>query len=145
MLEVAISNDLASSQPEMFQLKLEAQEFIWKQAANKVKAMADTQNILVDLHGLDISQVGYIQSLSIEVICPDLIVVVEASYEDIMLRRMGDETRGRPLGDLKSLEEQVQLLKMSMMSAAVICGAFLKVLYNDDFNSTLHELVSLLS
>jgi adenylate kinase len=145
MLEVATSNDLASSQDEMFCLELEVQEFIWKQAANQVRNMAKNQNVLVDLHGLDISNQGYIQSLPIETFCPDLIVIVEASYEDIMLRRMGDETRNRSLVDLKSLEDQFQLLRMSMMSAAVLCGAFVKILYNDDFDGCVTELVKLLS
>ena len=106
---------------------------------------AKNQNVLVDLHGLDISNQGYIQSLPIETFCPDLIVIVEASYEDIILRRVGDETRNRSMVDLKSLDEQFQLLRMSMMSAAVLCGAFLKILYNDDFDSCVHELVTLLS
>lgn len=145
MLEVATSNDLASTQDEMFHLELGVQEFIWKQAANQVKIMAKNQNVLVDLHGLDISNQGYIQSLPIETFCPDLIVIVEASYEDIILRRLGDETRNRSMVDLKSLDEQFQLLRMSMMSAAVLCGAFLKILYNDDFDSCVHELVNLLS
>ena len=145
MLEVATYHDLASSQDEMFDLELEVQEFIWQDAASKVKKLADTQNILVDLHGLDTSEQGYIQSLPIETICPDLIVIVEASYEDIMLRRMDDKTRNRKVVDLKTSEEQFQLLRMSMMSAAVLCGAFLKVLYNDDFDSCLNELVNLLS
>lgn len=144
MLDVAMSNDLASSQDQMFDLDLEVQEFIWKEAASKVKNMADTANVLVDLHGLDISNQGYIQSLPIETICPDLIIIVEASYEDIIVRRTEDLTRNRSLCDLKSLDEQVQLLRMSMMSAAVLCGAFLKILYNEDFDSCLHELVNLL-
>jgi len=145
MLEVATSNDLASSQDEMFDLELEVQEFIWQQAASKVKSMAESQHILVDLHGLDTSDHGYIQSLPIETICPDLIVVVEASYENILLRRIGDKTRNRPIVDLKTFKEQVQLLRMSMMSASVLCGAFLKILYNDDFDSCLDDLVNLLS
>jgi adenylate kinase len=145
MLEVATSNDLASSQDEMFDLELEVQEFIWQEAASKVKAIAHAQNILVDMHGLDTSSQGYIQSLPIETICPDLIVIVEASYEDIMLRRINDNTRIRQLDDLKSLEEKVQLLRMSMMTAAVLCGAFLKILYNDDFDSCVHELASSLN
>ena len=145
MLEVATSNDLASSQDEMFVLELEVQEFIWQQAASKVKSMAEAQNILVDLHGLDTSDQGYIQSLPIETICPDLIVVVEASYENILLRRIGDRTRNRPIIDLETFKEQVQLLRMSMMSASVLCGAFLKILYNDDFDSCLDDLVNLLS
>lgn len=145
MLEVATSNELASSQEQMFDLELDVQEFIWQQAASKVKSMAETQDILVDLHGLDTSDQGYIQSLPIETICPDLIVIVEASYENILLRRIGDKTRNRPTVDLESFKEQVQLLRMSMMSASVICGAFLKILYNDDFDSSLNELVNLLS
>jgi len=146
MLEVATTNDLASNQDEMFDLDLEVQEFIWQTAASKLKSMGNIhKNILVDLHGLDISDHGYIQSLPIETICPDIIIVVEASYEDIIIRRISDETRDRRIDDLKSLHEQMQLLRMSMMSCAVVCGAFLKFLYNADFNRCLYELKDVLS
>ncbi len=146
MLEVAASNDLASNQDEMFDLDVDVQEFIWKTAATEIKAMANVhQNILVDMHGLDKSDLGYIRSFPIETICPDIIIVVEASYDDIINRRISDKTRNRNIDDLKLLDEQMQLLRMSMMSCAVVCGAFLKFLYNDDFNRCLDELKGVLS
>lgn len=146
MLEVAASNNLASNQDEMFDLDLEVQEFIWQTAASVLKKMGDVhQNILVDMHGLDTSDHGYIQSLPIETVCPDIIIVVEASYDNIIARRFSDETRNRSMDDLKTLEERMQLLRMSMMTCAVVCGAFLKLLYNDDFERCLYELRDVLT
>ena len=39
MLEVAIFNNLASNQDEMFKLDIEIQQSIWQSAANKVNEM----------------------------------------------------------------------------------------------------------
>ncbi len=54
MLDVAMSNNLASNQDEMFKLDIEVQQSIWKAAAYKVNEMKEISNkILLDLHGVD--------------------------------------------------------------------------------------------
>ena len=71
MLDVAVSKKLASNQDEIFKLDLEVQQSIWKAAANRVNEMKRTSNkILLDLHGVDLSNIGYIISLPIEIINP---------------------------------------------------------------------------
>jgi adenylate kinase len=88
MLEVAMYNGLASNQDELFKLDIEVQQSIWQSAANKVNEMKKFSNkILLDLHGVDKSEIGYIISLPIEIIIPDRIIIVEASYENIIIRR----------------------------------------------------------
>jgi len=141
MLDVAMSHDLASTQDEMFKLDLEVQQSIWEKAAIKVLEMKKiSTNILLDLHGVDQSEVGYLVSLPIEIISPDIIIIVESSYENITTRRYTDESRQRCMEDLKSVQEHMEMLKMSMMACSIICGSYLKVLDNDDFEKSLKEL-----
>jgi adenylate kinase len=145
MLDVAMSHDLASTQDEMFKLDLEVQQSIWKAAAIEVLEMKkNSTNILLDLHGIDRSDVGYIISLPIEIISPDIIIVVESSYENITMRRYVDESRDRCLEDMKSVEEHMEMLRMSMMACSIICGSYLKVLDNDNFERCLNELKDVL-
>jgi len=87
MLDVAMSKKLASNQDEIFKLDLEVQQSIWEDAAYRVKEMKVTSGkILLDLHGVDLSEIGYIISLPIEIITPDLIIIIESSYENIIKR-----------------------------------------------------------
>ncbi|MEN6293287.1 MAG: AAA family ATPase, partial [Methanobacterium sp.] len=73
MLGIAQSRDLASTDFEMFSLDIDTQQEIWEGAALKIKDMG---RVLVDLHGVDQSPSGYIISLPIEIISPDIIVVI---------------------------------------------------------------------
>lgn len=146
MLEVAMSKGLASNQEEMFDLEFEVQESIWKEAAFRVKRYAEgSSKILMDLHGVDSSKSGYLISLPIEIVSPDVIVVVESSYENIVNRRISDSTRNRPVEDLQSVFEHMKILRMSMMACSVICYSYLTVIDNNDFNTCLDELDEVLS
>ncbi len=146
MLKVAISNSLASNQDDMFKLDIEVQESIWQSAANKVNEIKKFSNkIILDLHGVDKAEIGYIISLPIEIIIPDLIIIVESSQENIITRRYNDKTRVRDLEDLKYIKEHMEMLRMSMMACSVIYGSYLKVINNDNFEKCLEELVYILS
>ena len=145
MLEVAIFNGLASNQDEMFKLDIEVQQSIWQSAANKVNEMKQFSNrILLDLHGVDRSEIGYIISLPIEIIVPDRIIIVESSYENIILRRYRDKSRIRILEDLKDVKEHMEMLRMTMMACSVIYGSYLSLVDNDNFEKCLDELKHIL-
>jgi adenylate kinase len=146
MLEVAMYNGLASNQDELFKLDIEVQQSIWQSAANKVNEMKKFSNkILLDLHGVDKSEIGYIISLPIEIIIPDRIIIVEASYENIIIRRYHDKSRIRVLEDLKNVKEHMEMLRMSMMACSVIYGSYLSLIDNNDFEKCLDELKHILS
>jgi adenylate kinase len=146
MLEVAMSDGLALNQDEMFKLDIEDQQSIWQSAANKVNEMKQFSNkILLDLHGVDRPEIGYIISLPIETITPDLIIIVESSYENIIMRRYSDSSRIRVLEDLKDVEEHMEMLRMSMMACSVIYGSYLTLIDNDDFEKSLDELKHILT
>jgi adenylate kinase len=145
MLEVAISNDMALTQNEMFKLEIEDQHFIWESAAFKLREICeDYNNILVDLHGIDISNIGYIISLPFEIISPDLIIVVESSYENIKMRRISDLLRNRVIEDKKTIHRHMKILRMSMMICSVMCNSYLSILDNDDYEVSLAELKDIL-
>ena len=145
MLDVAISDNLASNQDEMFKLDLEVQQSIWKAAAYRVLEMkGSSSKILLDLHGVDLSDSGYIISLPVEIITPDLIIIVESSYDKIIMRRYEDAARIRTLEDMKDVKEHMEILRMSMTVCSVIYGSYLTLLDNDNFEKCLNELKEVL-
>ena len=140
MLDIAISDDLASTDSEMFSLDLETQHRIWKGAALKIKGM---NRVLIDLHGIDQSSIGYIISLPIEIISPDIIVVIESSKDNILQRRHKD-TKERIIDTIKSLKEHMGMLRTAMASCSAILGCNLMILNNDDFEDCLIKTRNLL-
>lgn len=141
MLEVARQKGLASTDSEMFSLDIDVQYQIWRTAAEEIKGMS---NVLVDLHGVDKSQIGYIISLPIETIFPDIIIIIESTCINIMERRHNDPSKRRIIEDIKSIKEHMKLLRSSIATCSVILGCTFTVLQNDDFDECLDELVDIL-
>ncbi len=140
MLDIAKSKDLASTDFEMFKLDIDTQQEIWEGAALKIKEM---KGALVDLHGIDQSPIGYILSLPIEIISPDIIVVIESSRDNILQRRHND-TKERIIDTIKSLKEHMGMLRTSMAVCSAIMGCNLIILNNDDFEDCFVKLKNLL-
>jgi len=140
MLDIARSKDLASTDVEMFSLDIDTQEGIWRGAALKIR---DMDSVLVDLHGVDQSSIGYILSLPLEIISPDIIVIIESSKDNILQRRHKD-TKERITDTIKSLKEHMGMLKIAMASCSAILGCNLTILKNDDFEDCLVKMKDLL-
>lgn len=166
MLEFAEKGEHKSTQEEMFKLPLETQYNIWLEAAHYIKYLTDDSKnecddsavdskreygdlaedknysncVLVDLHGLDRSKTGYLISLPLEIIKPQIIIVVESRYDQIIQQRTNDPQRIRFLEGLKSLNQDMELLRNSMAVCSAMLGSFCAVLENDEFEESLIRL-----
>jgi adenylate kinase len=141
MLEIAIERDLTHNLEDMLQLKPPLQYQIWKSAAFSIQK---EENVLIDLHGVDLMSDGYLISLPFEIIPPEIIVIIETSYDEILGRRTTDISKNRALEDYKTTKEHMTLLKYSMATINVILGSNLVVLENDDFQTCLEHLKTVL-
>ena len=102
------------------------------------------KNLLIDLHGVDLTREGYLISLPFEIIPPEIIIIIEASYDEIFQRRCKDVVKNRVLEDYKSVKEHMSLLKYSMSSISTTLGSNLMILKNDDFQTCLKHLEAVL-
>jgi adenylate kinase len=134
MLQLASKSELASTLEGMFQLPLDLQHRIWLKAASLIK---DQEDVLVDLHGLDRSSKGYLISLPVEILSPQIIILVEASFEDIIRRRIHDKSKSRPLENIK---EHMMLLRVAMANCSALMGCPLVILENNDFSKTIDQM-----
>ncbi len=137
MLEIARKGDLATTLPEMLNLSIEIQHEIWEKAALQIK---DKKNILLDLHGVDNPQEGYLVSLPFEIIPPNIIIIVESAYENILQRRNQDTLKEREIEKEESLRDHMQILRFTMSSISSVLGCNLVILKNNDFEICLNEL-----
>ncbi len=137
MLKIAKEQELASTQKEIFKLPLNLQYRIWRKAATKIKGRKD---VLLDLHGLDKSREGYLISLPLEIIKPEIIILIESSYNNIINRRINDPERSRPVKDWKSLKEEMGLLRTSMAVCSALLNSYFVILNNNEFRESLNTL-----
>lgn len=142
MLKIAQYKNLANNQKEMFALDMDSQYLIWKEAALEISKQ---DHILVDLHGLDQTPQGYLLSLPLEIISPDIIIVVDSSPEKILFRRAKDHSKDRIKDDLKTLKSHQKMLKTSMAVCAIFSNSMVYFLKNNDFDSAKEELISILA
>ncbi len=140
MLSIARSQGLAFSDSEMFSLDMDVQHEIWKDAAFKIKGK---ERVLIDLHGVDQSQWGYIISLPVGIIKPDIIILIESSKENILLRRKKDSKK-RLIDTIKSLKEHMEVLKTTMASYSAMFGSNFMILQNDDFEVCVESMKKVL-
>jgi len=140
MLSIAESRGLASTDLQMFSLDMDVQYNIWKDAALKIR---DMNRVLVDLHGVDQSSIGYIVSLPALIIEPDIIVLIESSKDNILQRRIKDR-KERIIETAKSLKEHMDILKVTTAACSAILGCNLILLKNDDFQACLEDMKNIL-
>lgn len=141
MLHIAKNEKTASTLEEMFKLSLDLQHSIWRRAASVIK---DQKDVLVDLHGLDRSYEGYLISLPLEILSPEIIIIIESSYGNIIKRRTADPDKPRPIEYRAKITEQMELLRTSMAVCSAFLGSYFTVLENNDFQASLNDLKTLL-
>jgi len=141
MLEIASKSYQAQTLEDMFRLEPDLQYHIWKKAAFSVQNL---ENVLIDLHGVDLTREGYLISLPFEIIPPEIIIIIETSYDKIIQRRTSDISKDRALEEHNTINDHMSLLKYSMATINAILGSNLVVLKNDDFQTCLEHLKAIL-
>jgi adenylate kinase len=137
MLKITQKRGLATTLPEMFNLNISLQHEIWEKAALQIK---DKKNVLLDLHGVDNPKEGYLISLPFEILPPDIIIIIESSYDNILERRNLDALKGRLIEKEEHLKNHMQILRFTMSSISSLLGCNLAILNNGDFEICLREL-----
>lgn len=140
MLSIARHRGLATTDHEMFSLPIDLQYEIWMSTALKIKNL---KNVIVDLHGVDQSDIGYIISLPVKIVYPDIILVIEASEDKILFRRHKDP-KERIDDSLNTLKQHKNILRTTMAICSVIYGCNLAILKNDNFDDCLMQMRNLL-
>jgi adenylate kinase len=140
MLEVAGERGLAGTLGELFSLPLDQQHHIWREAAHRVSEM---KGVVLDLHGLDRSPLGYLVSLPVEFITPDLIIILESDPHDIIKRRIADSKR-RMHDTPSGLLEHMELLRTAMFVCAALMGSIVSVVENRTPEGTASEITEII-
>jgi adenylate kinase len=92
--------------------------------------------VLIDTHASVKTPEGYLPGLPewvLREIMPDLIVLVETDDDQVLNRRLSDETRIRDREGSKAIAEHQQFNRAIAASYAMLTGCTIKIVTNADF------------
>ena len=138
MTEIAIKDELVSHRDELRKLPAETQKDI------------ENDNVIVDTHCTINTPAGFLPGLPIwvlEQLQPDQFILIEANPDEIIYRRLNDDTRERDLQKVKDIDLHQQMNRATSMAYATLTGATVKIVENHDnhLDSNVRKLVNVLN
>ena len=149
MLETARDEGLVEERDEMRKLPSEEQRRVQEQAGERIAERAEDANIMVDTHCPISPPEGFLPGLPewvLDGLQPDVIVLVETDPDEILFRRLDDETRARDMESTGEIATHQDMNRNAAMSYATLTGATVKILENPDggVEETAEELADAL-
>ncbi|HIP16911.1 MAG TPA: adenylate kinase [Methanothermococcus okinawensis] len=149
MFEVAKSENLVEDRDQMRKLDPDTQKRIQKMAGRKISEMTADAPVIVDTHSTVKTPMGYLPGLPkwvLDELNPDIIVIVETTGDEILMRRISDGSRNRDLESAGSIEEHQFMNRCAAMTYGVLTGATVKIIKNKDklLEDGVEELLSIL-
>ena len=92
--------------------------------------------MIIDTHASVKTPKGYLAGLPewvLRELMPDVIVLVETDEDQILARRLADETRARDMEGVRSIIEHQQFNRSIAAAYAMLTGCSIKIVTNADF------------
>ncbi|GBC74992.1 Thymidylate kinase [archaeon HR06] len=134
-----------NNRDELRKLKLKDQRKLQLLAAEKISKLKE-DILLIDTHLAIKTGNAYLPGLPFEVIKKlklDLIILIEATSEEILKRRMNDKSRNREALNKESIEEELRMEKEFLATCATLAGAPLFCVVNKE--NKLNETADLVA
>jgi adenylate kinase len=134
MFEVAQKDKVVENRDQMRTLDRPVQKRLQQRAAQEMAKISG--NVLIDTHASVKTPKGYLAGLPewvLRELMPDIIVLVETDDDQILMRRLTDETRIRDKEGSRSIAEHQQFNRSIAAAYAMITGCTIKIITNPDF------------
>jgi adenylate kinase len=134
MFEVAKAEKIVQDRDQMRTLDRAVQKKLQQSAGQAIAKLSG--NILIDTHASVKTPKGYLAGLPewvLREIMPDIIVLVETDDDQILMRRLTDETRARDKEGSRSIAEHQQFNRSIAAAYAMMTGCTIKMITNADF------------
>jgi len=134
MFDVAKADGTVNDRDQMRTLDHTIQKKLQQRAAQKIAQIPG--NVLIDTHASVKTPKGYLAGLPewvLREIMPDLIVLVETDDDQILMRRLSDDTRSRDKEGSKAIAEHQQFNRAIAASYSMLTGGTIKIITNADF------------
>lgn len=134
MFEVACEQGKVENRDEMRKLEQSEQRSLQKTAAQLIAKIKE--NVIVDTHCTVSTPGGYLPGLPswvLEELKPDIMVLVETDEDQILMRRMTDNTRERDMEGYMSIKDHQDYNRYMAASYSMLTGCTVKIIRNQDF------------
>ncbi len=134
MFEVAKAENIVQDRDQMRTLDRAVQKRLQQSAGQAIARISG--NVLIDTHASVKTLKGYLAGLPewvLREIMPDIIVLVETDDDQILMRRLTDETRARDKEGSRSIAEHQQFNRSIAAAYAMMTGCTIKMITNADF------------
>jgi adenylate kinase len=134
MFEVAKKENIVQDRDQMRTLDRATQKQLQQNAGQALGKFSG--NVLIDTHASVKTPKGYLAGLPewvLRAIMPDIIVLVETDDDQILMRRLTDETRARDKEGSRSIAEHQQFNRSIAAAYAMMTGCTIKMITNADF------------
>jgi adenylate kinase len=147
MFEVAKKDNIVRDRDQMRTLDRAVQKRLQQRAAQAIAQVSG--NVLIDTHASVKTPKGYLAGLPewvLREIMPDIIVLVETDNDQILMRRLTDETRSRDKEGSRSIAEHQEFNRSIAAAYAMMTGCTIKMITNADFllDRSVSELTDIL-
>ena len=143
MIKIAKDKKIAEDRDELRKLSPDIQKEIQKSAAKAIKEQSKSENVIVDTHCTIKTPSGFLPGLPkwvLEELNPDTFILIEADPDEILIRRISDDTRTRDMERVSEIAMHQEMNRAAAISYATITGATVQILENH--NNQLDEIVS---
>ena len=133
MFEVAKTDGIVQDRDQMRTLDRTVQKRLQQLAAQAIAQISG--NVLVDTHASVKTPKGYLGGLPewvLREIMPDMIILVETDDDQILMRRLSDETRTRDKEGSRAIAEHQQFNRSIAAAYAMVTGCTIKIIMNPD-------------
>ena len=149
MTEIAIRDKIVNDRDALRKLPAETQKKIQAEAAKEIKSRSENDNVIVDTHCTINTPAGFLPGLPIwvlEQLQPDQFILIEANPDEIIYRRLNDDSRERDLQKVKEINLHQEMNRATSMAYATLTGATVKILENHDghLDSSVKKLIDVL-
>ena len=149
MTQIALDEDIVENRDQLRKLSPDTQKEIQKLAAAKISEQAQDGNVIVDTHCTISTPKGFLPGLPkwvLEELNPDLFILIEADPDEIIYRRLNDDSRERDIEKAKDIQLHQEMNRAASMAYATLTGATVKIIKNHDNHlpSTIKKMVNLL-
>jgi len=134
MFDTAKTEGFVEDRDQMRTLDRDVQKKLQKLAAQRIGSMEG--NIIIDTHASVKTPAGYLPGLPEWVLAelhPDSVVLVETDEDQILMRRMGDESRRRDAEGCRSIAEHQAFNRAFAASYAMVTGCTVQIVRNENF------------
>ncbi|WP_458403038.1 adenylate kinase [Methanobrevibacter sp.] len=150
MTKIAIKENIVQDRDALRKLAPEIQKELQAKVAKEIKARSEKDNVIVDTHCTINTPSGFLPGLPIwvlEELKPDLFILIEAHPDEIIFRRLNDDTRVRDTQKAKEIQLHQEMNRATSMAYATLTGATVKILSNHDnhLDSSVKKLVNVLN